>query len=152
MARIGYSTDVTPTPVFDAVLVEYAVPYTGSAPLSYAATVLGDRPVAYWRLGETTIEPAAEEVSRTTDGACFCSGTSGHPGAPTSDTDTAGRLLGQHELLGIRSGGSYAWVDAPAAASTGSWQHIVGTFDGTTFTLYATGSNWPSPPLRTGVG
>ncbi|MDQ3980486.1 MAG: LamG domain-containing protein [Actinomycetota bacterium] len=39
----------------------------------------------------------------------------------------------------IRSGGVYRTLEAPGVLTTGSWQHVVGTFNGSTFSLYRNG-------------
>ena len=43
--------------------------------------------------------------------------------------------------FGIRSGGAYKYVQATGLITTGTWQHIVGTYDGAKMILYRNGVN-----------
>jgi hypothetical protein len=43
-------------------------------------------------------------------------------------------------VFGIRTpGGAYPFIEAIGLVTTGAWQHVVGTFDGSTATLYHNG-------------
>ncbi len=58
---------------------------------NYAATILADGPVAYWRLGETLGFSAVDATGNGHDGTYFNTDL-GVPGALTCDTDTAARF------------------------------------------------------------
>jgi concanavalin A-like lectin/glucanase superfamily protein len=49
-------------------------------------------------------------------------------------------ILNNRTVFGIRSGGVYVWVESTGLVTTGSWQHVVGTYDGANFILYRNGS------------
>jgi hypothetical protein len=73
---------------------------TPTATLSYAATVLSDQPVAYWRLGETSGTTAVDSsghVNGTYAGAV----TLGQPGALGTDTNTSALFNGSNASVNV---------------------------------------------------
>ncbi len=64
-------------------------PAPAAAPGSYAANVLADHPVGYWRLGEQAGTTLADASGSGDTGALTPGGMLGAPGALTGDTDTA---------------------------------------------------------------
>ena len=66
---------------------------TGGGGSSYAAEVLSDGPIAYWRLGEDTTPTAFDSSGNGHDGT-YQSVTVGVPGAIAGDPDTAAHFDG----------------------------------------------------------
>ncbi|MCX4471599.1 NEW3 domain-containing protein [Micromonospora sp. NBC_01655] len=85
---------------------------------SYAAQVLADKPVGYWRLGEESGTSAEDSSGTGNRGAYTDAVTLGRPGALTGDPDTAAELTGGHiavpDSASVSVSGSFtleAWVN-----------------------------------------
>ncbi|MEV1329485.1 LamG domain-containing protein [Micromonospora costi] len=85
---------------------------------SYAAEVLADKPVGYWRLGERSGTSAEDASGSGNRGAYTDAVTLGRPGALTGDPDTAAELTGGHVAIpdsaSLSVDGSFtleAWVN-----------------------------------------
>jgi hypothetical protein len=72
-------------------------------PVGYRATVLADRPIGYWRLGDTTAT-AADASGNGTAGIYGSGITLGVPGAVLNDADTAAEFNGNTGVITIGSG------------------------------------------------
>ena len=98
------------------------MPTGGGGGGSYAATVLADAPVGYWRLGEASGTSAADEIGAH-NGTYVGSPTRGVTGIPGAGGNTAMTLNG--------SGSGYvttSWSAAPAApASVEAWIRHAGS-------------------------
>ncbi|MGW3607074.1 LamG-like jellyroll fold domain-containing protein [Micromonospora sp. NPDC005161] len=85
---------------------------------SYAAQVLADKPVGYWRLGERSGTSAEDSSGTGNPGAYTDAVTLGRPGALTGDPDTAAELTDGHipvpDSPSLSVSGSFtleAWVN-----------------------------------------
>jgi hypothetical protein len=68
---------------------------SGGQALDYPATILADKPLAYWRLGEASGTTAADETGNNTNNAMIGNGVKwGAAGAILHDANTAVNLLG----------------------------------------------------------
>ncbi len=63
---------------------------------AYSGAVLEKNPVAYWRLGETAGQTAADETGNGHDGTYFGNPTLGQPGAVLGDSNTAVQFTGSN--------------------------------------------------------
>ena len=79
----------------------------GAAP-SYADVILADKPVAYWRLGESTTPTAFDATGNGHDGI-YKDVIIGEPGAIANDTDTAVRFKGVFDA-GVEIGDKFDFV------------------------------------------
>jgi hypothetical protein len=70
----------------------------GGCASDYAAEVMADQPVWYWRLGESAAAAARDEVGLN-DGTCIGMPTVGEPGALACDDDTVVRLDGGDQYI-----------------------------------------------------
>ena len=97
-----------------------AVAPRASAGAGYSAVIVADKPLGYWRLGESDpSQPAKDASGNGNDGTYNLGVTVGQPGAISRDPDTA-----------VKFDGSTGYVDIPSSAG--------GTFDlGNGFTLEA---------------
>lgn len=87
----------------------------------YAATILADSPVGYWRLGESDPSmPAADATGNGNDGTYFGGVMLGQPGAIVGDPDTAAAFDGSSAFVDIPStpGGTF---DLTANFSLEAW-------------------------------
>ncbi|MBL7223411.1 MAG: discoidin domain-containing protein, partial [Candidatus Brocadiae bacterium] len=137
-----------------AVLVLFVALFPVAAQASlYSNTVLGDNPVAYWRLGEATGSmTVANETSASHTGSVLNGAALGHTGAIFTDTDTAARFDGTNDKIDV----PYAAALNPASFSFECWARITpgsGTGhrspmtsrDGPTqegYIFYAQGGSW----------
>lgn len=93
-----------------AVTFAYTIP-TAARAQSYSETVLADKPVAYYRLGETTGSVAHDLTSNHIDGTVLGGTSLGVPGAIVGDSDTSMRFDGSSGSVdvsgipGVGSGG-----------------------------------------------
>jgi hypothetical protein len=78
----------------------YTATFTQTAGNAYAATVLQDAPVAYWRFGETSGTTAADSAGANT-GTYTGGYTLGRPGALTGDPSTAVLLNGTSGYVNV---------------------------------------------------
>jgi hypothetical protein len=60
-------------------------------------------------------------------------------------------LIGSDIIFGYRSGGAYLFARANGAATVGSWQHFVGSYNGSTVSLYRNGVLIASPAFTGAV-
>jgi hypothetical protein len=67
--------------------------------LSYRATILADKPLAYWRFGETSGTVASDETGNGNGATLGAGVTWGAPGALLNDTNTAIHLAGTEGLV-----------------------------------------------------
>jgi large repetitive protein len=89
---------------------------------TYVETVLADKPVAYWRLGETSGTTVVDRTGRGND-AVAANCTRGVPGAITGDSDTATSFNGSSSS--VSSGADLAFV-GNAFWSLEAWARPVG--------------------------
>lgn len=93
-------------------------------PSGYAATIISNSPVAYWRLGETN-GPIAHDYYNGNDGTYSTTATLNQPGYSPIETDRAVAFSGLNSYVGNISGTAVnftghtnfsveAWVNAPA--------------------------------------
>jgi concanavalin A-like lectin/glucanase superfamily protein len=82
-------------------------PTSTSTPSAYAAAILSDSPIAYWRLGESGGTTAVDRSGHGHNGTYQNNPTLGVAGAIANDTDTAVHFSG--------SGGQYVVVPAHSA-------------------------------------
>lgn len=94
-----------------------APPGTGGAAEQYAALVLADAPLLYWRLGEAQ-PPQAVDAAGDHDGSYIGGVTLGEPGALAGDADTAATFDGFDDLL---EAGDVLDFPASAAFSLEAW-------------------------------
>ncbi|NQT53666.1 LamG domain-containing protein, partial [bacterium] len=87
----------------------------------YSQTVLGDNPVAYWRLGEATGSmTVANETSASHTGSVLNGAALGHTGGIFTDTDTAARFDGTNDKIDV----PYSAALNPASFSFECWARI----------------------------
>lgn len=69
---------------------------SGGGPRSYVDTIMDDRPIAYWRLGETELSIAFDSSGNSRHGVYDTTGDDilGQPGALSDDDDTAVAFTG----------------------------------------------------------
>jgi hypothetical protein len=112
------------TPAIDAT-----VDADAAAGSRYAATVLGDQPLLYYRFGEKSGSPARDEVSGATTPYSLTGMTYGVPGALASDPDTAVttdgtgilQLTQNADFEGVLPYSVEAWVSPSPTASSGGF-------------------------------
>lgn len=91
--------------------VESGTPDGGSA---YAAAVLADEPVLYYRLGETDTSKPAKDSSKSVRPAAFKGNIAcGVPGAIANDGDTACRFDGTTTAVFLANGPTFAGAALP---------------------------------------
>ncbi len=102
----------------DEAVLQFPQPATNT----YAETIRQDTPVAYWRLGESTGDVAADEIGNN-DGAYLNGVTLGRPGAPVDDPDTAAGFTTANQTKV-----DVPWSDAlnPATFTVECWAKITG--------------------------
>ena len=89
----------------------------------YAATVLADAPLLYYRLGETDLTKAALDSSKSARSAMFKgSMVCGLPGAIANDPDTACRFDGMTTAVFVPNGPTFAGAPGPSYSLEG-WAH-----------------------------
>jgi hypothetical protein len=89
----------------------------GSAAQSYPNTLLGDSPLLYWRLGETSGTTAVDSSTNGRNGAYQNSPTLGVTGLVRTDSDKAVQFDGVNEYASIASA---AWMNV-SAFSVEAW-------------------------------
>jgi hypothetical protein len=119
----------------------------------YSATILGDKPIGYWRLGESDPSlPAADATPDGNNGTYVGAVTLGQPGAILGDTDTAAAFDGSSTFVDIPSatGGifdlSANFSLAPPAAKFSAT--VASTSAGATADIYTACAVPRSPPPR----
>jgi hypothetical protein len=100
------------------------------APTGYAAQVMADRPVSYWRLGETGGGAAADSAGSNA-GSIQGGVTLGLPGALTGDGNTAMGFDGSSGYVGVPDNAS---LDIPGDLSVEAWARPA-ALNGTTGTV-----------------
>ena len=89
----------------------------------YAAVVLADAPLLYYRLGETDLTKAAFDSSKSARPAAFKGAmVCGVPGAIANDPDTACRFDGKTTAVFVGSGPTFGGSPAPSY-SLEAWAH-----------------------------
>jgi hypothetical protein len=89
-------------------------------PSGYAAEVMSDTPVAYWRLGETTGTSALDSAG-TNHGLVSSGVTLGHPGA-LADGNAAMRFYGVDGIdISVPNGPALAAIDGSSAITMEAW-------------------------------
>lgn len=116
----------------------------GGAPLSYAATILADSPVAYYRMNESSGVIAHDATSNHYDATLTGSFTLSQPGAIVGDTDTsilfnsASAALNLPYTLNITTFSALSlefWINIASV-----WHHVAVTCNGPTTITYYDGS------------
>lgn len=113
----------------------------GSSGPTYAEMVLGDGPVAYWRLGEDTTPTAVDATGNGHDGLYVGGVTIGVPGAIAGDADTAVHFDGDAEVtvgdvFGFEGNAPFSvevWLmpEIDACSFIGKvWRDTTGTYQG----------------------
>jgi hypothetical protein len=97
LAMSGGNFCLTSDPIADAPVAD------APDPVGYRAIVLADRPIGYWRLGDTTAM-AADASGNGTAGIYGSGITQGVPGAVVNDADTAADFDGNTGVITIGSG------------------------------------------------
>lgn len=104
----------------------------GASASAYAAVVLADGPLAYWRLGEKAAATIAEDASGHARSGVYVDCTLDVPGAIAGDVDTAASFDGERSSISVLDGFDFtgaapfsveAWVK-PREVTTG-FRHIV---------------------------
>jgi hypothetical protein len=89
----------------------------------YAAVVLADTPLLYYRLGETDLTKAAFDSSKSARPAAFKGAmVCGLPGAIANDSDTACRFDGNTTAVFVGSGPTFGGSPGPSY-SLEAWAH-----------------------------
>ena len=112
-------------------------PPTAHASASYAATVLADHPVSYWRLGELSGTAAADSGSGGNTGTYTGGTTLGVPGAITSDTNVAAKFNGTSGYVSVADNPN---LDITANLTLEMWVKP-GLLNGTTQTVLQKGTS-----------
>lgn len=100
-----------------------AAPSDGAGGSLYAAAVLADAPILYYRLGETDVSKPARDSSKSTRDATFKGGViCGVPGAIANDPDTACRFDGMTTAVFLPNGPTFAGAPGPPYSLEG-WAH-----------------------------
>jgi glucose/arabinose dehydrogenase/PKD repeat protein len=132
---------------------------TLEAGADYRAVVLGDGPLAYWRLGETAGTNAADELAAH-PGTYGGGPALGVPGALTGDPNLAVALNGTSQSISVAGASDFRFSGtAPFSAEVwfkhtadGTYRRILSAENslGQGWQLYSQASSWGF--LRTGVG
>ena len=94
-----------------------------ASPSPYAAAVLADNPLLYYRLGETDVTKPAVDSSKSARPAAFKgSVVCGVPGAIANDPDTACRFDGTTTAVFVEGGPTFAG-SPPPPYSLEAWAH-----------------------------
>lgn len=94
-----------------------------ASPSPYAAAVLADNPLLYYRLGETDVTKPAVDSSKSARPAAFRgSVVCGVPGAIANDPDTACRFDGTTTAVFVEGGPTFAG-SPPPPYSLEAWAH-----------------------------
>jgi hypothetical protein len=95
----------------------------GAGGSAYAAVVLADAPILYYRLGETDLTKPARDSSKSARPAAFKgSMVCGLPGAIANDPDTSCRFDGMTTAVFVANGPTFAGSPAPPYSLEG-WAH-----------------------------
>ncbi|WP_053203293.1 LamG-like jellyroll fold domain-containing protein [Jiangella muralis] len=86
--------DVQPAAADPAESLQPAGPAAQAAPGEYAAQVMADQPVGYWRLGESSGTVAQDASGTSNNGTYTGAVMPGHPGGLAGDPDTAAQFMG----------------------------------------------------------
>ena len=111
--------------------------------MSYASTILGDGPKAYYRLDEVSGAIAADQTSNHYNATLSGGFTFGQPGALSNDTDTsiAFATTGMLSLPGALNVTTFTALSVEFWINTGTaWQYFVVTCNGSVTTAYLNGS------------
>jgi len=106
---------------FLVLVAAVAVAPRASAGAGYSAVILADKPLSYWRLGESDPSQPAKDASGNGNDATYIGGvTLGQPGAIMGDPDTAAAFDGSTGIVDIpsTSGGTF---DLMANFSLEAW-------------------------------
>jgi hypothetical protein len=104
---------------------------------SYSSTVLGDGPISYWRLGETSGTTAADSGNGGNPGAINGGVTLGVPGAVVGDANAAMSFNGSTGYVGIPD---KANLDITGDITVEAWAKP-NSLNGTTQTVLTKGDN-----------
>ena len=135
-----------------------AISVTSSAALGYRSTVLGDGPLAFWRLGESSGVVAADATQHGFSGIYVASPVLGQTGAISGDGDTAVSLNGLNQYVQVPFSSALnptvfsveAWAYATGGA--GTFRSVVTSRDTPTqgYSIYASDTNTWQGWLGTG--
>jgi hypothetical protein len=92
-----------------------------SAGSSYAQTVLAKRPVAYWRLGESSGPTAVDATGKGHDGTYHGNPAFGQPGAIQSDPGGAVAFDGRHDYVEVHNSVHFSQPDSGKGLTVEAW-------------------------------
>jgi hypothetical protein len=143
----GWSDDGAATHIVNAPATNttYTASYTGTClPTSYSASVLGDSPSYYWRLGETSGTSAADASGNNRPGTYVNGVVLNQPGALTGDANRAVTLDGTNDRVGRNPAAGISGT----AISTDLWLKTSNTTKEAGIVSYATSGSTEEFHLR----
>ena len=120
-----------------------------ATPASYSSTVLGDSPLAYWRLGENPGAILGADSSGNGNPLTYSNVTLGLPGAITGDSDTAGAFQSTSGTSSSTSANFPGY--APSALTIETWVRLTAPVAGQVIAAYPTGAPSTGQTLTMGI-